>query len=79
MTWDQNSTVSPALTRDEAIAKIKVIAREQGYTGGFKVTYEGNEIITPNDLPNAVDMTKVKVSSKLNNAAKAKKGKKKSC
>jgi hypothetical protein len=61
--WDQNT-----VTREQAIEKIKQLAKDQGYTGGFSVKYDGEDIEDPADLPEAVDMTKIKVTSKLNNA-----------
>lgn len=67
MTWDESSNIT-LVTREVAIAKIKEMAKAQGYTGGFKVVYDDSEIETPNQLPDAVDMSKVKVASKLNNA-----------
>ncbi len=67
MTWDQESNIT-LVTREVAIGKIKELAKQQGYTAGFKVEYDGSEIETPNQLPDAVDMTKVKIGSKLNNA-----------
>jgi len=75
MGWDANTPVVVTVSRTEAITQIKAKAVAQGYTGGFKVTYDGKEIDTPNDLPVDVDMTKVCIASKLNNAAKAKKTK----
>jgi len=77
MGWDTNTPVVPTVTRTEAIERIKAKAKAQGYIGAFKVTYEGAEIDTPTDLPEQVDMCKVVVASKLNNAAKAKKPAKK--
>jgi hypothetical protein len=66
MTWDASSTLT--VTRDAAIAQIKAKAAAKGYTGGFKVVYDGVEIETPAQLPEQVDMSKVEVANKLNNA-----------
>ena len=65
--WDATSNVS-TITKAEAIAKIKVDARAAGYTGGFKVMYDGAEVVTPDDLPSDVDYSLIKIASKLNNA-----------
>ena len=69
-------TAGTNLTREQAIAAIKEKAKAQGYNKTFKVAYDGRQVEEPNDLPESVDMSKVTISSVLNNAAKAKKGKK---
>lgn len=62
--WRTGSTVP----RDEAQAKIEKMAADQGIKGPFKVFYN-NEIVTdPEDLPEQVDMSKVKVSAVMNQA-----------
>lgn len=78
MTWDNNSQATPStLTKTEAIERIKKDAVAAGYTGGFKVLYNGVEVVTPDNLPEAVDYSKVKIASKMNNAVKARKAVKK--
>lgn len=56
------------LTKEQAIAKIKEMAAAQGFVQGFKVFYNGSEVVTQSALPAEVDMSLVKVASKLNNA-----------
>ena len=57
------------IPRVEAIAKIEEMARSKGYTGAFKVFYDGEIIADPSDLPDSVIMAKVKVSAVLDQAS----------
>ena len=68
MTWDNNTTAASLISRTEAITKIKQLAATQGYTAGVKVFYDGLEMETAASLPAEVDMQKVRVANKLNNA-----------
>lgn len=72
MTWDSNTLIS----REAAITAIKEKAKAEGYNKTFKVSYDGRQVESPTDLPEQVDMSKVQISSVLNNAAKKVKGKK---
>ena len=63
MTWDAVSTV----TREEAKAKILAEAASKGYST-FKVYYDGNIIESPSSLPEAVDMSKVEIGQKADQA-----------
>ena len=62
--WRSEDTV----TKAEAISKIKDLAKAQGLKGTFKVFYNDEVIADPNDLPDSVDMLKVKVSAVLDQA-----------
>lgn len=77
MVWNSTETK----TRAEAVIAIEAKIKEQGYTGGAKVLYDGREMTKPSDLPEQVNMGLIEIASKLNNAAckpaKGKKGKKK--
>lgn len=66
MTW--NTTPSGTVTRAEAIARITEMAKEDGITGSFKVYYDNALIANPNDLPEQVDLGKIRVSAVLDNA-----------
>lgn len=57
------------IPRADAIARIKDMAREQGLGGQFKVKYQGNEISSPDDLPEIVEMGQVRVYASLDQAA----------
>ena len=59
------------IPRADAIVKIKEMAREQGLGGQFKVKYQGEEISSPNDLPDVVEMSQVGVYASLDQATKA--------
>jgi hypothetical protein len=61
-------TNSNTVSRDEAIKKIEEMAKSDGYKGGFKVSYDGEQIVRKADLPDQVDMSLVRISSLLNNA-----------
>lgn len=66
MTWNvPNSNMIP---KAEAIQKITEKAYAEGIRNSFKVFYEDRQIVTENDLPEFVDMSKVRVSQTLNNA-----------
>ena len=57
------------ISREEAVRKIFDNAREQGIASGtFKVYYGDNQVVAPEDLPQMVDMTKVRISQVLDNA-----------
>ena len=64
MVWNANTTIS----RDEARPQIEEMAREQGIAGAFKVFYDGELCATPSDLPEQIDMNKVRVSAVLDQA-----------
>lgn len=65
MTWNANENL---VARAEAEGKIGELARSKGIKGSFKVFYDGSLIEDPTDLPDQVDMTKVKVSATLDQA-----------
>jgi len=56
------------IPRDEAILKIKEMAREQGLGGQFKVRYQGQAIDKPADLPDYVEMGQVSLYASLDQA-----------
>lgn len=56
------------VSREDAIKKVQEMAKDQGIRGSFKVFFEDRLIPNPNDLPERVDMSKVKVSATLDNA-----------
>jgi hypothetical protein len=62
------TTGTPSITRAAAIEAIKAKAVEQGYKGSFKVHYDGTLVDSPATLPDMVDMSKVTISSVLNQA-----------
>lgn len=62
------NTGAATISREEAQTKITEKARTEGITGSFKVYYDGRMISSPTDLPAQVDMSKVRVSSMLDNA-----------
>jgi hypothetical protein len=69
MTWDTNENTAEeivTISRADAIVAIKKMAKDNGYNK-FRVTYEGDEI-EASDLPDDVDMSKVRISAMLNNA-----------
>lgn len=69
MTWETvNTPVEGAVSRNDAIDRIKVQAREDGITGSFKVFYNEQLIANPIDLPEQVDMNLVRVSAVHDNA-----------
>lgn len=63
--WNTNKNLVP---REEAEAKIAQLAKDKGIKGSFKVFYDGSIVEDPSDLPEQVDMTKVKVSATLDQA-----------
>jgi hypothetical protein len=63
--WINNGNT---VTKAEAKDKIMALANEQGLSGAFKVFYDGNIVSDPNDLPESVDMDKVRVSAVLDQA-----------
>ena len=74
MVWNPaNENMVP---RAEAESKIGALAKSKGIKGSFKVFYNGTIVEDPTDLPDQVDMTLVKVSATLDQAAKKAKGKK---
>ena len=66
MTWSTGNTVS----REEAQGRISDMEKDQGINGAFKVYYESrsNQIVTPSDLPENVDLSKVIISASLDQA-----------
>jgi hypothetical protein len=66
MNWDTsaNNTISRAEAQVEIVAK----AQNEGINGAFKVFYDGELVVTPSDLPEQVDMNKVRVSAVLDQA-----------
>lgn len=64
--WDASS--STTVTRDVAKARIIEMAKEEGYTGAFKVFYEGTMVTDPSNLPEQVDLSKITVSEVLDQA-----------
>lgn len=65
MNWD---TQGGTLSREQAIANIKDMAKDEGIHGSFKVFYNGSLISNPEDLPDQVDMRGIRVSAVLDNA-----------
>lgn len=65
MAWNANENL---VEREAAEAKIAEMARTKGIKGTFKVFYDGEIVADPTDLPDMVDMTKVKVSAVLDQA-----------
>lgn len=62
------NTAGGGIPRAEAIGKISQMAKDKGYKGAFKVFYQDALIADPEDLPETVDMGKVKVSAVLDQA-----------
>jgi len=62
--WNNSQLVPKA----EAQFKIQALATEQGIRGTFKVFYNGVIVTDPSELPEQVDMTKIKVSNVLDQA-----------
>jgi len=58
--WNATPT---GVSRDEAKTKIVEIAKTKGIRGAFKVYYEGHLMVSGDDLPDTVDMSKVEVSA----------------
>lgn len=71
MAWETTEPVvnTNLVARAEAEPRIKALAVEQGIDGTFKVFYDGAMISSPSQLPEQVDMTKVRVSEVMNQAA----------
>ena len=65
MTWNASSNT---ISREEAKSRIITMATEQGIKGAFKVFYDNALMTTPDDLPEQVDMSKVRVSAVLDQA-----------
>lgn len=63
--WNTNQNL---VSREESEGKIAQMAKDKGIKGTFKVFYEGDIVEDPTDLPDMVDMTKVKVSAVLDQA-----------
>lgn len=63
--WNTNQNL---VSREEAEGKIAELATNKGIKGTFKVFYDGSIVEDPSDLPDQVDMTKVKVSATLDQA-----------
>lgn len=63
--WNANDNL---VSREQAESKIGELAKSKGIKGSFKVFYDGGIIEDPTDLPEQVDMTKVKVSATLDQA-----------
>lgn len=66
MTW--NAANPNEVTREVAEGKIAELAKSKGIKGSFKVFYNDAIIADPSNLPDMVDMTKVKVSATLDQA-----------
>ncbi len=56
------------IPKAEAERKIGQMAKDKGLRNTFKVIYDGEVIGDPDDLPEMVDMTLVKVSELLHQA-----------
>ena len=67
MTW-QAPNESTLVSKAEAKRKILELASDEGMKGAFKVFYDNQVISTPDDLPDSVDMSKVRVSEVLDQA-----------
>ena len=66
MTWNTEPTGTVA--RAVAIERITEMAKDDGITGSFKVYYNDALIANPNDLPEQVELSKIRVSAVLDNA-----------
>lgn len=64
--WDTSD--SNMVSKDEAKENIVNMAKDDGISGAFKVFYDGQLIANPDDLPERVDMDKVRVSAVLDQA-----------
>lgn len=64
--WDASQ--STLVARDVAKARIIEMAKEQGYTGAFKVFYNGTMVTDPSNLPDQVDLAQITVSEVLDQA-----------
>lgn len=65
MSWSADTN---EVTRDEAVRKIKELAREDGLKN-FKVYYDGDLVEDESDLPTSVDMDLVRISASHDNAS----------
>lgn len=65
MSWNANENL---VAREVAEGKIGELAKSKGIKGSFKVFYDGDIVEDPSNLPDMVDMTKVKVSATLDQA-----------
>lgn len=63
--WENNSNM---VSKEEAKDKIIELANEQGLRGAFKVFYDDQIVVDPSNLPETVDMSKVRVSAVLDQA-----------
>jgi hypothetical protein len=63
--WNANGSIVP---KEQAQTKIIELAKSKGLSGAFKVFYDNNLVDDPDNLPESVDMNKVKVSAVLNQA-----------
>ena len=66
MNW--NNANDNTISKDEAKTRIDALASDEGIRGAFKVFYDGTLMVTPEDLPERVDMSKVRVSAVLDQA-----------
>ena len=62
--WETSENVS----REDAIKKIQEMAKQDGISGSFKVFYNDRLVANPEDLPETVDMERIRVSATLDNA-----------
>jgi len=66
-TWSTDSN-DGMIAREDAVSEIKRLAESKGLSGAFKVYYEGEQIVTTNDLPERVNMDLVQVSAMMDQA-----------
>ena len=64
MAWDSTEE-SNLVSRDEAKRKIIQLAKDKGINGVFKVFYKDALVANPDNLPEQVDMSLVRVSESL--------------
>ena len=62
------NTEDGSVSRAEAKTQIIQMAKDQGIKGAFKVFYQGALVSNPDNLPDTVVMTDVKVSAVLDQA-----------
>jgi len=67
MAWSAEVT---EVSRAEAQRLIVAQAKDEGINGAFKVFYDNNLVANPADLPETVDMRKVRVSAVLDQAGR---------
>ena len=62
-TFNTEDLTDNTISREEALPQIAQKAKDSGIKGPFKVYYNGAQVPTTEDLPERVDMSKVRVSA----------------